>query len=305
MISIIIVTWNNEAVIGNCIKSIFRFEKEVDFEIIIVDNASTDNTLEEVRKLDFSNIKILEAKKNLGFAKANNRGAQLASGDRLLFLNPDTIFIQKGLNKVFEFIQEDIGIVGCKLLNEDLTLQASCFNFDSPKNIILEQFMIGKLLPEKFRKKCTPYLGKHDEQSTVDWVVGAFVATTKKNFQAIQGWSEDFFLYSEDMELAYKMKKYLHRSVLFLPHYKIVHLGGQSEIQDYSQSKHIKLLESRLQFYKKYSLKSSYKTLLNCYKLKCFCINTMCHFFYQKKLFVQLEKYKEARKFLLEKKEKL
>lgn len=296
MISIIIVTWNNEDLICNCINSILKYEKNV--EIIIVDNNSADNTVLKAREMNKEEVKVIPLKGNLGFSKANNIGVDAATGENILFLNPDTLFIETGLNEVFSRLDENIGIVSCRFLNADGSLQPSCYNFDTPFNILLEQFMLGNLFPNYLREMLTPYLGKHNKTRTVDWTVGAFLAMKKTDFLTINGFTEDYFLYSEDMDICYKIKKVAGKKTLFDSNFKIIHLGGQSEKKDISSTKHQKLLDSKFVFSKIHGLNKNIPTLLFSYRMKHFIFLSLSMFLSKKDFNSKLTKYKSAKEYL-------
>lgn len=270
LISIIIITWNSESVIKECIDSIMK--RETNFEIIIVDNVSNDRTIDIVKSYESKiNIRIIENTSNMGFSKANNLGVANASGKYVLLLNPDTVLVMTGLSKLAQQLDKRIGMIGGKLLNEDYSVQSSMYKFDTPMNIFLEQFMIGKFFPANMKLKLTPYLTKHDRKSDVDWLVGAFLLLTKEDYLKIKGFSEDYFMYAEDMDIAYKIRK-IGKKVVFDPEYELIHIGGKSEKQDFSSSKQEKMFKSRSLFAKKYDYKNNIKWFIACYKFKLMMI---------------------------------
>lgn len=249
-ISIIIVTWNSKNDVIRCIDSILKYETNI--EIIVVDNDSSDGTVKAL--YEYNNlgvVKVFALKKNLGFSKANDFGYRNATGSKILFLNPDTYFIEKGLDELSNRLDNEIGMIGCKLLNEDRTLQPSIFKFDSPFNIMMEQFQLGKLLPEFLKRKLSPNYSKHNKIMNVDWLVGAFLLLSKEDCDAIGGFSTDYFMYAEDMDIAYKIHN-IGKKVVFNPCYSIVHVGGSSEKQDVNSTKKQKMFQSRKKFSDKY-----------------------------------------------------
>ncbi|ETY72718.1 hypothetical protein LFAB_16125 [Lactiplantibacillus fabifermentans T30PCM01] len=247
--SVIIVTWNNEADIEQCINSIIKFESDV--QIVVVDNNSSDKTLQIVGMISSKHIIVVELHENIGFARANNIGVRHATGDYILFLNPDAYFIESGIKKLERQLNDEVGLVGCKLLDSHRKLQPSMFMFDKPINIVIEQFQLGRIFPESLKQNFVPYLSKHEKKSEADWLVGAFLLLTAEDCAQISGFSTDYFLYAEDMDIAFKVHM-LGKKVVFAPDYSIVHIGGSSERQDLSSSKKEKMFLSRKKFSEKY-----------------------------------------------------
>lgn len=297
MISVVIVTWNCELVIIDCLNSLEKYLPNS--EIIIVDSNSQDKTCKVIEDLNKENIKLVKLNENVGFSKGNNIGVSYAKSKNILLLNPDTILIKPNLEKIIGYLDDKIGLIGCRLLNQDYTLQSSCYMFDTPSNIIFEQFQIGKFLPGKYKERFTPYLSKHNKKMFVDWVIGAFMIISKDLYNEVGGFSEDYFLYSEDMDLCYKVyKKGL--KILFTPDYEVIHIGGHSEANDNnSTNKFKKMLDSRLVFSKKYNFKKNMVTFLYSYTIK-FCISSILRFFSpnNKKVQNKYNKYKKYRLYI-------
>lgn len=266
-LSIVIVTWNSSDTIVRCINSIEFFTTEA--QIIIVDSFSHDETINKIINLQqkYKNIKLVALKKNVGFSKANNIGGKYIKNDNVLFLNPDAFLIEQGIDYLTSYLSDTIGIVTCRFIGEDNQSQPVCFNFDTPINILLEQFAVGNVLPNFMRYYFTPYLSRQDKIISPDWVVGAFLLMKTKDFSAISGFSEDYFLYSEDMDICYKIHE-VGKKVLYVPDYEIIHLGGQSEKQDLKISKSRKLIDSKFIFANKYHKRHNEKTLYFSYLLK-------------------------------------
>src|SRR2546428_6330789 len=126
-LTIIIVNWNSADYAIDCVKSISSSTQDLGFEIVIVDNASSDRSCEILQK-GLPNVRLVRSPKNIGFAKGNNLGVQFASGRNILFLNPDTRVLGRAINSMYRSLECSpvVGAVGCKLLNDDLTTQTSC-----------------------------------------------------------------------------------------------------------------------------------------------------------------------------------
>mgnify|MGYP001589564514 FL=1 len=205
-LSIIILNYKTKDLTISCINSIVeQYKKELDgnkFEIIVVDNNSEDGSFEAISnfKSAISNFRVYESKENLGFGKGCNFGASRAKGEFLLFLNSDTEIKDQGFIKMINYLSDNknIGILGGKLKNADGTSQLSCGKFYSLFNLFLVLLGFNKL----FNLKESPNIIKH-----VDWVSGACLMIEKNNFNKVNGFEKDFFMYIEDMELCFRIKK--------------------------------------------------------------------------------------------------
>jgi len=262
-LSIIILTWNSKKYTLNCIDSIYRHTpKKIKYEIILIDNGSTQNTLEEVKKR-FPDVIRIRNKKNLGFAKANNQGMKIAKGEIILLLNDDTIINDDSLYRAYKFLKaqpENIGAVACKLLNPNGTLQVSCRQFYTLKNII--KIILGKscfFLPYSIRHKLYIDIWKHDKIREVDWVNMAFFMVRKSVIDKIGGLEERFHFYGEDMEFCYRMHLNNYK-LLFLNTCEIIHIGGGSSIGRYDLTKQMQ--NALLKFYDIYGMKIE-KNIMN------------------------------------------
>ncbi len=225
ILSIIILSYNTADITTACIKSIFaNYKKEIDdktLEVIIVDNASTDNSLSAILNLQFTifngrkRFKIIQNKKNVGFAKGCNLGAKNAQGKYLLFLNSDTQASDKGFLQMIEFLEKNknIGVLGGKLLNPDGTSQASGGNFYNLWNLFI--MLLGGERLGLVRKEAI-------KKESVDWVSGACMMIRKELFEKLNGFDEYFFMYIEDMELCFRVKK-LGFEIYFYPDIRLFH----------------------------------------------------------------------------------
>ncbi|WP_137598037.1 glycosyltransferase family 2 protein [Paucilactobacillus kaifaensis] len=260
----IIVTWNNEKQIQQLIDSLTTFEP--DSKIIIFDNNSSDSTVNIILK-KYKHVRLISSRINVGFARANNIASRLVNTKYLTIINPDTYLETPILAKLIKGFSDSTGIMGVKLINPDGTLQPSIFNFQKPVSIIIEQFRLGKLFPNAVKDKLSPELSKHDHIRSVEWLMGAFLFMKTDFFNEIKGFSEDYFIYSEDMDICYK--SYLkEKKVVFRPDIHIVHEGGMSEKQDITKNKSSKLLRSFIIFADKYGFTQNVRTLYLSYSIK-------------------------------------
>lgn len=218
-LSIIIVTWNTASITAKCIETIQKYLKKINYEIIVVDNGSSDNTISLLKKN--KDIKLIENKQNLGFSKANNIGFKEATGDYLLFLNSDMELIDSSLIEMFNYISKDksIGAIGPQFLNVDMTPQSSVFPPQTATNAFKEFFLN--------KKSYSKYLPSLDKISEVYSISGGALMIKKDFFEKIGKWNEKYFFYFEDLDLCRTIHKF-HKKIIFYPFCKVIHRHGAS-----------------------------------------------------------------------------
>lgn len=223
-LSIIIVNFNTKDLTRDCVESIFKSKPRVSFEVIAVDNGSSDGSDKVLKGLwrEKKIEKFTKNDKNLGFAKANNIGVNNSKGKHKLLLNSDTIVKKDALDKLVEFAEKtsDAGVVGARLLNPDGSKQASCYNFPTIKNAIKE-YWLGK--SGSFSK----YLVTRSDLVTVDAVVGATFLITQKSVKEVGLLDERYLMYFEDLDYCRRVWS-SGLKVYYLPKAEIVHLHGES-----------------------------------------------------------------------------
>ena len=231
-LSIIIPSYNTKQVTLDCLYSIYKFTKELNYEIIVVDNGSKDGSVEALKKYsqEYTNFKIIDAQENLGFGKANNLGVKNAKGKYLLFLNSDTIIFDNALKVSLDNAKElkDLGVYSCRLLNKDKSIQPSGGHFPNLLNLFAWQLfiddlpLVGSLIPS-----IHPQKSSYNSHQNLDWVTGAFMIIPKEAFEEVGGFDEKIFMYTEEIELVYRLHKRGYRC--FLQNSPaIIHLGGAS-----------------------------------------------------------------------------
>ncbi len=232
-LSIIILNYNVKDLLINCIESIFKNKgKEDQYQIIVVDNASTDGSVESIKKRwNEGEIEIVENKSNLGFSAGNNIGVKYASAPVILFLNPDTIIIGKAIQKTYKYLMSnpDIGTITCRVEMPDGRLDYSCHRgFPTPWNALTFFSGLAKLFPKSpiFAGYTASYL---DIKKTheIDCLTGAFLMVRKIAGQQINFWDEDYFWNGEDIEFCYCLKQKGWK-IYFYPEVKIIHYKGSS-----------------------------------------------------------------------------
>jgi len=231
-VSIIIVNWNTKALLCDCLKSIYKQVGDVDFEVIVVDNASTDGSVDMVNR-EFPEVIIISNSENRGFAAANNQGIAIAKGRYVLLLNSDTIVLGNAVMKtvVFSDSHPECGVVGCRVLNPDKSLQRTCFMFPSILNMLLSLSYLYKLFPKSkfFGREQMTWWNRNDTRE-VDVVTGCFMLIRRKAIKQVGIMDERFFMYGEETDWCYRFKQ-AGWKVMFTPCAEIIHLGGASTEQ--------------------------------------------------------------------------
>ncbi len=232
IVSIIIVNFNKCELTKNCISSIIRFTKRICYEIIVIDNNSTECDLEETLRdlTNPGNITLIKNKENFGFAKANNQGLSIAKGQYILYLNNDTLFIENTLQSLFEYVynKKEKMIVGCKLLNEDGSHQFSIDKFDSLWDLLMVSLFFYKIFPKsRFFNKYYQNYSKSKYPFEVDMVKGAFMFAPTDILKKMDGFDERFYFYGEEKDLCYRFRL-ASGIVIYFPNTSIVHLNGAS-----------------------------------------------------------------------------
>lgn len=247
ILSIIIVSYNTADITIQCLKSILSDKglKQMDYEIIIVDNNSHDNSLIKIKEfknsLKISNLKfkIISNNFNAGFGGANNQGIKIAKGNYILLLNSDTIILHSAISQSLDWLSSHPEASACtaQLLNQDKTIQASGGFFPNLANIFTWCLSLDDLpLVNKIIKPIHPHTPKfytHDNFYTKDhqqdWVTGAFMLTRKPLLDKVKGFDENYFMYGEELELSYRLKLATKQNqVWYLIGPQIIHLGGAS-----------------------------------------------------------------------------
>ncbi len=229
-LSVIIVNYNVRAFLENALVSVCKAMSGIEGEVIVVDNASDDGSVEMVRQ-KFPAVRLFVNEKNLGFAAANNIGMKGSSGDFLLLLNPDTIVQEDTLLVMMDFLDrnQDVGLAGCKILNPDGTLQLACRrSFPIPWVAFTKIIGLSTLFPKSriFSRYNLEYLNP-DESYEVDAVSGSFMFLRRTVLEKVGGLDEQFFMYGEDLDWSYRIKRAGWR-VYYVHATQIVHYKGQS-----------------------------------------------------------------------------
>jgi GT2 family glycosyltransferase len=201
-------------------------------EIIVIDNCSRDGSAEMVRNA-FPAAKLIVNDKNLGFAAANNQGLRQAAGRYLLLLNSDALLLPGSLEHVWETAESNpqAGMIGCRVLNSNRSLQISCGRFPDFAGFLAAALMLPALLPKCFFL-CYEDLTwwAHDAECDVQVLKGCFILVRARALQEVGLLDEDFWLYGEETDWCYRMRR-AGWGVRFTPCAEIIHHGGSSTAQ--------------------------------------------------------------------------
>ncbi|WP_092852922.1 glycosyltransferase family 2 protein [Algibacter pectinivorans] len=224
-LSIVILNYNVKCFLELCLRSVEAAISNIDAEIIVVDNNSTDHSCQMV-KSKFSNVTLLENKENVGFSKGNNIGVSVAKGEYLCILNPDTVVAEDTFTKLLAFSEtkRKMGIVGCKLING-----SGLFLPESKRKIPYVMASFKKMLGNSEDYYATNI--KQNEVSEVEILVGAFMFLKRAVYRDIKGFDEDYFMYGEDIDISYKALKKGYVNYYY-GDTTILHFKGESTLKD-------------------------------------------------------------------------
>ncbi len=228
-LSIICVNWNSADYLRECIASVYEHTRDISFEIIVVDNASTQEGVDALKE-QFPEVTIIKSAKNLGFAGANNLGFRHSTGTYVLLLNPDTKLISPAINVMLGHMKglPAAGIVGCRLLNTDLSVQLTAIQkFPTILNQVLDLEYLQLRWPHCSLWGIAPLFSADVKLMKVEVISGACMLLRRQVFEQVGMFSEEYFMYAEDIDLNYKVK-----SAGFTNYYvgeaAMIHHGGKS-----------------------------------------------------------------------------
>ena len=259
-LSVIILNYNVRYFLEQCVLSVQKAFENIDGEIIVIDNNSTDDSCAMMKEL-FPNIKLIENKENLGFPKGNNIGVAQAKGEYICILNPDTVVAEDTFIKILNFVtlsavevpNSAIGIVGCKLIDGTGNfLPESKRGIPTPWVAFTKIFGLYKV-SNLFGKYYAQHLTEN-QSGKVDILVGAFMVMKRELYNEIGGFDENCFMYSDDIDLSYmalkkgKANYYFHETT-------VIHYKGESTIRD---EKYMKRFQEAMNFFYSKHFKKSF-----------------------------------------------
>ena len=252
-LSIIIINWNSADYVRKCVASIQRETRDLVYEIIVVDSASYDGCGEMLAR-EFPQALFIQCEKNIGFARANNLGFEQSRGDCVLFLNPDTEVVGPAINVLHQALVKlaDAGMVGARLLNTDGTLQTSCIQtFPTILNQVLDAEILRRAFPRHPFWGMAPLFAADGKPVEVEVLCGACMMMRRPAFEKIARFSEDYFLYAEDLDLCCKVLRAGLKNY-YVPDASIIHHGGGSSQQQTSTFSTVMMRESVYRFLTKF-----------------------------------------------------
>tara|TARA_Y100000813_G_scaffold90080_1_gene64063 strand:+ start:446 stop:1312 length:867 start_codon:yes stop_codon:yes gene_type:complete len=229
-LTVIIVNYNVKNILRNCLLSVQKAAHSIDTEIIVVDNASSDGSV-EMLKAEFKELKLITNTQNLGFSKANNKGIAQAQGKYILLLNPDTLVYENTFEDCLNFITQtnNCGGIGVKMLDgNNQFLKESKRGFPTPWVSLCRLSFLSKLFPNYalFNGYYLGHLSK-DENHQIDVLSGAFIWFKKSIIDEVGGLDEDYFMYGEDIDFSYRIRQAGYHNY-YLGKVAILHFKGES-----------------------------------------------------------------------------
>lgn len=236
-VSIALVSYNTRDLTRNCLKSIYEQTKNLNFDVWLIDNASADNSPDMVKQ-EFPQVNLIESRENLGFGRANNVIINKVNSKYVFLLNTDTVLLNNAVKILYDFMEKpsssNVAVCGGQLYNRDMTLQGSVGEFDTleklyRKSIGIDFNKISSRLKHKKEGNPLP-----DPTCEPDYIIGADMMLRKSALDDCGGFDERFFMYGEEAELCFRLKKKGYR-IKFVPESKILHYGGASSYSKNTQ----------------------------------------------------------------------
>jgi N-acetylglucosaminyl-diphospho-decaprenol L-rhamnosyltransferase len=248
-VSAIIVNWNTHDLLAQCLASLLDTIGSLDMEVLVVDNASSDGSQAMVGSR-FPDVRLIENKENVGFARANNQAIALSRGRYALMINSDAIATPGAIQAMVDWADAEshAGIVGAQLLNPDGSFQASHTSFPT----LWQEFLILTGLGRLLRGRWYPSRGPMQDRGPqlVDYVEGACLLVRRQAMEEVGGLDEGYFMYAEEVDWCYAMKQGGWQ-VWYQPNARIIHYGGASSCHRRTQ-READLYRSRVRFFRKH-----------------------------------------------------
>ncbi len=228
-LSVIIVNWNTQGLLRQCLQSVYDTVADISFEVLVVDNASTDGSVEMV-EAQFPQARLLRNTENTGFARANNQALAACNGELILLLNSDAVLLPDTARQMLNRMEKEssTGIVGPRIVNPDGSFQSSYMDFPTLWSELLLMTKLHTLVYGACFPSHTPEESR--EVRSADWVSGACLMIRRQAYEEVGGLDEGFFMYSEEVDWCWRVKQ-AGWDVVYLPKAEAMHWGGQSSTQ--------------------------------------------------------------------------
>ncbi len=224
-VTAIVVNWNAGKHLAQCVTALIN-QRGIDLDVVVVDNASSDNSLEALKTYG-DRVRLIQTGENLGFGRAVNRGVAVSHSAIVVAMNPDVVLQPDAVNTMVDFLDThaNVGMVGPKLKDADGQVLASCGEAPRLRDEICRKFLLHLIFPLlKFRRRSP------SQPEAVAWVTGACFAVRRRVLNAVNGLDEAIFMYYEDVDLGLSINR-SGWQVMYLPHAEGIHIGGESSKQ--------------------------------------------------------------------------
>lgn len=253
-VSIIIVNYNTKELTLNCLKSIYEHTKDVAFEIILVDNASSDGSVEAIRR-EYPEVKVIPSDENLGFGRANNLGAKYAKGEFLFLLNSDTLLVENSIKKLYDFFLSNekelkIGVLGGLMVNEEGGVNGFGSKIPTPTDFNRRNWRKLPLLKRIIKESPLEYRVAEQSFFQVGYVLGADMLLPKSLYDSVNGFDDHYFMYYEESDMQNAISQKGYRQYIYTGT-KIVHFESKSFEGKVSNRKRMIVHSSEVYFMKK------------------------------------------------------
>jgi GT2 family glycosyltransferase len=268
-VSVIVVSYNTRALTLQCLHSIYAETRYSSFEVLVIDNASADGSAAAISR-EYPQVTLIANRQNRGFAAANNQGLQLARGRYVLLLNPDTIVLERAIERTLAFADRHpaLAVVGCQVLENPHTVQRTCFAFQTPLNLFLAFSGLSRIFP-RCRWLARPHMNwwARDSMREVDVVSGMFMLVRSSAIRQVGPMDEDYFVYGEEADWCYRFRRAGWRCC-FAPVAQIMHVdGGNKSTDQRSLAMYVQNQKSVLLFNRKHYGRAAYYAARGIYLL--------------------------------------
>jgi N-acetylglucosaminyl-diphospho-decaprenol L-rhamnosyltransferase len=250
-LSVVIVNWNVRDLLQRCVESVLSSKRSITTEIIVVDNASVDGSVEMLRA-EFPQTILIANPENRGFPAANNQGIAAAQGRYVLLLNPDTEVLADALDALVQYMDAhpDVGLVGPQLLHPDGQVQSSRRRYPTLATLFFESTWLESLAPRALLRRYYVLDQPDNAVLDVDWITGAAMLARREVIQQVGGMDERFFMYSEELDWCRRIKAAGWR-VVYHPEARVIHYEGKSSEQA-MPARHVNFQRSKIRYARKY-----------------------------------------------------